>query len=152
NFLKNLMNNVPPIATSNLPAASHSGYHVDMAKARKSLAISPLNQDHGRSLALSWVFDRISDDHDMEHFLESMHGPLLDQYTGYAWCDSFNNELSLAAVEDRAFLLLYKTVNASAFASTNMDQQAQERRATICINASMVIALLALKPVHGGTG
>ncbi|KAG6852589.1 hypothetical protein C0991_010772 [Blastosporella zonata] len=112
---------------------------------REEVAIYPVIQDNALrrdSTAMSWVYEKITDEEDLERFADTIPGILHSWENRGVWHDAFKVKLDYWIVESRLISLLNTTSKSNA---SSIDRSQQVKRATLSIDALFAIAKDAIR-------
>ncbi|KAG5719906.1 hypothetical protein E4T56_gene9178 [Termitomyces sp. T112] len=118
----------------------------DLAEAREALALQPANglSVHKHIQAVSWLYDRTTDDSELEKLVAAIPGFLKTHDGRKAWDMLVTDKPETANGVRVRILELFWTCRNSAH--DYLDQKSQKRRAMLCMDA--ILAVLSLPQSH----
>ncbi|KAH0583270.1 hypothetical protein H2248_011145 [Termitomyces sp. 'cryptogamus'] len=113
----------------------------DLAEAREALALQPVDDlsVHKHTEAVSWLYDRTTDDSELEKLVATIPGFLKTGAGQKVWDMLVTNtpEITANEVEVRILNLLWTCDNS---ALDYLDQKSQKRRAMLCMDAILAVS------------
>ncbi|KAG6838527.1 hypothetical protein C0991_010909, partial [Blastosporella zonata] len=116
-----------------------------MATGREEVALYPvIHTDALRrdSTAMSWIYEKIADEEELERFMETIPGILHSWENREVWRDAFKVKFDYWVVETRIISFLN---TASKISSSGIDRFQQVKRATLSIDALFALAKDAIR-------